>query len=212
MKLAIPVALASLAALAAPGVSNADPTIASQMRSVPAFRGIEAAGTLGVEVTLGKPISVQIRGEADLLDKVTTVVKDGILVLDTPRNLRSGHHLHAVVTAPDVSTLLLSGTVGMAVTGVSNDHLSISLSGTGAIDLSGTTGTLQAIVDGTGQLSAKGLIAKAVSIEVTGTGQASVHATDSLQATVTGTGAIDVHGHPPHIKKNVSGVGAIHVH
>jgi hypothetical protein len=214
MKRILPVALASLASVAALGISStsdADPKLASETRSVSAFHGIELAGTLGVEVTVGKPASVQVHGEADLLDKVTTAVKDGILVLDTPRDLHRRNHLRAVVTVPDLSSISLSGTGGMTVSGVANDRLAISLGGTGAVALNGTTGSLQIVVDGTGQLNAKDLTAKAVAVEVNGTGQAIVHATDSLEAKVTGTGAIDVHGHPARVKKNVSGVGAIHI-
>jgi hypothetical protein len=212
MKCIVPVFLAFAASLGISSTSSADPTLASEIRSVSAFHGVELAGTLGVEITVGKPASVQIQGEADLLSKVTTTVKDGILVLDTPHNLHRRNHLRAVVTVPDLGSVSVSGTGGMTVSGVANDRLAVSLEGTGAVSVTGTTGTLQVVVEGTGQLNARDLTAKAVAIEVSGTGQASVHATDSLEAKVTGTGAIDVHGRPARVKKTVSGVGAIHMH
>jgi hypothetical protein len=211
MTRALSFALPSLALVFALGTSSADPALASEARSVPAFHGVDLAGTLGVEVVLGKPSSVQVLGEADLLDKVTTKVKDGILVLDTPHDLHRRHHLRAIVTAPDLTSLAVSGTGGMKVAGVANDRLAISLGGTGAVTVAGSTGSLQVVVDGTGQLAAKDLTARSVTVEVNGTGQATVHATDSLEAKVTGTGAIDVHGHPPHVKKSVTGVGAINI-
>jgi hypothetical protein len=54
----------------------------------PHRRGVHALavpGTIKVEVTVGKAAGVELRGEADLLAKVTTTVKDGVLVLDTPK-------------------------------------------------------------------------------------------------------------------------------
>src|SRR5262245_18244083 len=99
-------ALALLSAIA-----NADPATASQHRQVAAFHAIELAGTIGVDVTVGKPQSVEVTGDADLLDKVITKVVDGVLIVDTARDLDRRHRrnsrLHAVVSVPDVSALTL---------------------------------------------------------------------------------------------------------
>ncbi len=51
---------------------SADPPQATQPWTVPAFHGIDLAGVLTVEVTMGKPASVTVSGDADLVDKVTT--------------------------------------------------------------------------------------------------------------------------------------------
>ena len=191
--------------------AHADPKLASEPRTVPAFQGIDLAGVLDVEVTVGKPASVQVSGEADLLDKVVTTVKDGVLVLDTKRDLPRRSHLRATVTAPDLASLALSGTGSFKVTGIANDRLAISLGGTGGITLVGATGSLRVTLDGTGDLRAKDLAARDATIEVGGTGNASLSASQSLEARLTGTGNIDVHGHPQRIKKSVSGVGNIHI-
>jgi hypothetical protein len=199
--------------LLAYGVSHADAKQGSEARSVPAFHAIELAGTLEVDVTVGKPASVQISGDADMLGKVLTTVKDGVLVIDTDRDLHRRHlHLRATVTTPDLTAVTLSGTGGMKVTGVANESIALSLPGTGAMTLAGSTGTLRIVVDGTGQIAAKDLAAKAAMVEVSGTGQATLRVTESLIAKVTGTGSIDVHGHPTSVKKSVSGVGSIRIH
>src|SRR5678815_560857 len=83
-----------LGLLLAIGVSLAHgDTEASQARSVGAFHAVELAGVLEVEVTVGKPASVEVSGDADLIDKVVTTVKDGVLVISTPdlRNLSLIH-------------------------------------------------------------------------------------------------------------------------
>lgn len=202
-----------LVILVAASLAHADSQAVSETRSVPAFRGIDLAGVIGVEVSLGKSASVQIIGDADQVGKVITRVKDGTLIVDTPPNFHNhgDHHLRAVVTAPDLASLSLSGTGSLSVTGIANDSLSISLSGTGDIKATGATSTLHASVEGTGALSAKTLIAKDVDIAVSGVGDASVHATQSLNAQLTGTGNISAHGHPHRVNKSVSGLGNIHV-
>jgi len=202
--------LSLFALLLALGAAHADPQ-ASEPRSVPAFHAVELAGTMEVDVTVGKGQSVQVSGEADLLGKVTTVVKDGVLVVDTPRDLRRRHHLKVTVTVPELSAVSLSGTGEMKIGGVSSERFAIGVSGTGQLTVKGSTGSLRVDVGGTGEVAAKELIAKSANIDVSGTGSATLYVTESVQADVTGTGSIDVHGKPAKVKKSVSGVGSIRI-
>jgi hypothetical protein len=48
-------------------------------------------------------------------------------------------------------------------------------------------------------------------IDIGGTGSARLNATRSVDARITGTGSLDVHGHPAQVKKTVTGVGAVHI-
>lgn len=204
--------LGLLLALAA--IAHAEPST-SQQRQVGAFHAVDLAGTLEVEVTLGKPASVEVTGDADLVDKVITRVKDGVLVIDTPDLHNHRHHrdshLRAIVTAPDVDALMLSGTGAMKATGISNERLAVDLGGTGALTASGSTGALRVSVGGTGEFAGKQLLAKDVVVDVGGTGSARLHASRSLDARISGTGSIHVSGHPGQVKKSVSGLGSIHI-
>ena len=196
------------------GLAGADPASATQTRTVGAFHGVELAGVLEVEVVLGKPASVEVTGDADLVDKVTTKVQDGVLVLNTPelRNIhRRNMHLRAIVAAPDLDSLALSGTGAMKVTGVANERLAVALPGTGDLRITGTTGALRVTVSGTGNVSAKALSARDAVVDIGGTGDARLRATRSLDARISGTGSISVDGSPPQVKKSVSGLGSIHV-
>jgi hypothetical protein len=211
MKRVVQVSSLSLfALLLALGAAKADPN-ASEARSVPAFHAIDLAGTIEVDVTVGKPASVQVSGEPDLLDQVITTVKDGVLVIDTRRELKKRNHLRASVTVPDLTAIALSGTGAMKVSGVANESFGISLPGTGQVAVTGSTSSLRVVVDGTGEIAAKDLAAKAATVEVNGTGSATLRVSQSLEAKVTGTGSIDVHGKPARVKKSVSGVGSIHI-
>lgn len=198
-----------LFALLAFGIARAEPS-ATQSRSVGAFNAIELAGTLEVEVAIGKPASVQLTGDADLLDKVTTTVKDGVLVIDTPHKIsRRNYRMRANVTVPDLSSIALSGTGAMNVNGIANDNLAITVPGTGSVVATGSTGALRVVIEGTGQVTAKDLGAKTAVVDVAGTGQIKLRASDSLEAKISGTGAVEVHGKPARIKKSVTGTGSI---
>jgi putative autotransporter adhesin-like protein len=194
---------------------GADPPQATQPRTVPAFHGIDLAGVLTIEVTVGKPASVTISGDADLVDKVTTTVKDGVLVIKTPEHRRDQHRrhrrLHAAVTAPDLSSLAITGTGTIKATGVANDRLAVDVPGTGALTVSGSTGALSVRLGGTGEVTGKDLAARDLVVDIDGTGSARLNATRSVDARITGTGSLDVHGHPSQVKKTVTGLGSVHI-
>ena len=204
------VALSVVVGLA--GSARGDAPVSRETRPVTEFHAISVPGTIQVSVTVGKAASLELTGEADLLAKVTTTVKDGVLVLDTPRRMRNHSHLRAIVTVPALDAIDVSGTAELKVTGLAAAGLAIRIPGTGTVTLAGTAGTIQASIDGTGQLDADQLAAKDARIAIGGTGQASLRASQSVDVTVTGTGSVDVAGNPPHVKKSVSGTGSVHVH
>ena len=166
-------------------------------------------------MTLCKPASVTISGDADLVDKVTTTVKDGVLVIHTPEHRRDqhrrNHRLHATVTAPDLRSLAITGTGTLKATGIANDRLAIDVPGTGTLKLSGSTGALNVRLGGTGEVTGKDLAAKDLVVDIDGTGSARLNATRSVEARITGTGSLKVHGHPSQVKKTVTGLGAVHI-
>ncbi|HET9626794.1 MAG TPA: head GIN domain-containing protein [Kofleriaceae bacterium] len=203
-------ATAGLAMLAGRAHAEAD---ATQPRSLPAFHAIDIVGVMEIEVSVGKAQSVQLVGDQDMFDKVLTSVKDGTLVVDTKFEHHGGNHrMKMVVSVPDVSALTVEGTGSMVVSGVANNNLAITLPGTGEVKVEGTTGTLKVDVGGTGSISARKLTAKVATVNVAGTGSASLVATDTVDLVVSGTGSISVGGHPAHVHKRVTGMGSIGVH
>lgn len=186
---------------------------AHETRQLPAFQAVDVAGTLKIEVQVGKAASFELEGDRELFSKVTTTVKNGVLIIDTkfPRNASVNHHLKVVLGAPQLTSVSITGTASMKLEGVANSAFAINIPGTGEIKASGATGALRVAVDGTGSISAKDLQAKSVSVDVSGTGSATVNASDSVDASVSGTGSIRVHGNPARVRKSVTGIGSVHV-
>ena len=204
--------LASLFLASAFATVHADPPLTSEARTVGAFHAIDVAGTLKVEVTVGKAAHVEVAGDADLVGKITATVKDGVLVLDTPRRMRNHSHLRATVTLPALDAITISGTADMKVGGITGDRLAVNVTGTGQLDLAGTTTSLSVAVGGTGQIDAGTLATKDARIDVRGTGQATLRAVESVEIKISGTGSVDILGNPARVQKSVTGTGAVQVH
>jgi hypothetical protein len=200
--------------LVAAGTASADSAIVREPRPVAAFHAISVPGTIQVIVTIGKAASVELSGEADLLPKVTTTVKDGVLVLDTPRrmNNRKSKQLRAIVTMPELKAVEIGGTAELKATGLASANLRVDIQGTGSITLSGTAGTMEVSIDGTGEVDADKLAAEDARVAIGGTGQATLRASKSVEVNVSGTGSVDIAGNPARVKKSVTGTGSVHVH
>ena len=69
--------------------------------------------------------------------------------------------------------------------------------------------TLQAGSSGAGTLDAQKLITGTTAIELSGAGEATVHATKQLDVSLSGAGSITAYGKPATIHKSISGVGEL---
>lgn len=190
----------------------------AEPRKVDGFRAIEIAGMMEVDVHIGATTSVDVQGnDASIVSLVSTTVKNGTLVIDTPKDFhkklkgKKDLDLKVVVTMPKLDTLTITGTGAFEASGLAQKSLDISIPGTGSVELDGKTERLKLSVPGTGAIKAKDLIANDVALSVPGTVQAVVHANKSFDVDVMGTAAIKVHGKPATVKRNIRGTAAIDI-
>lgn len=184
-------------------------TRATQSRTVPAFTGVELAGSNVVAVHVGGKQTVAVSGDDNLLDRVTTQVRNGNLVIDNHGSFRTSAPMSIEVTVPTLAALTLSGSGTVVVDGVRGSSLMVRAPGSGAITVSGAVDRLDANLSGSGDLQLRGLTARDVEATVSGTGKLEVDATGTLEATVSGTGAIFYSGNPASVTRSVTGTGAI---
>lgn len=201
-----------LAQACAPAV--ADPTAAGtarEVRTTGAFRGIEIAGTIEVEASLGPSTRVEVIGDPDRIKQVLTQVAGGVLRIDT-KGQPGKRRLRVVVTAPALETFAISGTGELRATGLAGGAIDVTIGGTGAMQLAGRAAALRLSIPGTGEVRAKDLVVEDATVDVRGTAEAKLHATRSVDVRIAGTGAIRIHGRPPTVKQSISGTGIVDVH
>jgi hypothetical protein len=113
------------------------------------------------------------------------------------------------VAIPSLVGVTLSGTGDLAVTGVLAESFKVDLSGAGRLVVSGTARRVDASLTGVGDARLGNLQSSDTHVVVSGTGSATVVATKSLDASVSGTGSVTYHGNPQQIKTSVTGTGAV---
>jgi hypothetical protein len=183
---------------------------ATEAREVAAFSSVQLAGSNNVVIRVGEQQSVVVRADDNLLDRVTTEVRSGELVIgNAPGGFTTRSPMCAEVGVPTLSGLTLSGSGNIDVGGIEAESLTVRLPGSGMVTGSGAATSLDVTVDGSGTVQLTQLAAKVVRAVVGGSGSIFVTATGTLDASVPGSGAILYAGNPQDVTKQVTGTGAI---
>jgi Putative auto-transporter adhesin, head GIN domain len=183
---------------------------ATQARDVAAFHSVELKGSNNVVIRVGEKQSVVVKADDNLLDRVTTEVQSGTLVIaNTPGSFETKSPMSVEVEVPTLTALTLSGSGNIVVDDIDAESLEVTLPGSGMLTGSGTATRLDVTVGGTGTVQFTRLVADDVRAVVGGSGSIFVTATNALDASVSGSGAILYAGNPQDVKQSVTGSGAI---
>jgi hypothetical protein len=124
-----------------------------EQRAVEPFRRIHVEGAIDVEVRVGWPPAVELRGDADRLDELRTDVRDGTLLLGNvvaAVPFRDGPR--AIVSVPELDALVAAGSGWVAITGIDQERLEVVLRGSGDVRLRGRVAELVARDEGAGHI------------------------------------------------------------
>jgi len=208
----------------------------TQDRHLSGFNGVSVEGSFDVYITQGSTESVTVDAPADVIDHVVTEVRDGSLIIKDKHkngwgNNWNGNHKKVVVhvTVRDINAVGISGSgnvyfkdglraekLNVDVSGsgdvagnIEVKTLECSVSGSGNIKISGHAKDSNVSVSGSGDYEAKGLPTVNTTVEVSGSGNASINASSSITAAVSGSGDVSYTGGAQHVTKSKSGSGDI---
>jgi hypothetical protein len=183
--------------------------VATQDRPVPAFDSIDfsSAGTLVVEQTGSD--SLRVEADDNVQSLLTSEVEGTTLELGVRPGANVGRATITYrVTVSRLAGLVLAGAGTVNATGIEGPDLSLANSGAGSLSVSGRTDRLNVDLIGIGSVDARGLTAQDVDVSVGGAGTATVNATRTLAARVTGVGDIVYLGNPA-VAQEVTGLGTV---
>ena len=207
----LPAALAAALTL----VSCASPSRAAddvtQTRNVSGFDRIRVEGAFTAEVTAGHAATrVAVTGDRDRLDRVTTEVHDGTLVVGMRDGESwSGESPKIVVSLPALRAFTLAGAGSATLAGLNGGDVAIAVPGAGTVTASGHAGSETIALNGTGKIDARAVYARDVTVTNNGVGAVYVHGSGNLDLSVNGVGEIRYAGNPAHVASSVHGVGEI---
>ena len=183
---------------------------ATERRQLAPFRSVELAGSNNVTIRVGGRQSVLVHADRNLLQRVTTVVHAGSLVIgNAPGSFSTTSPMSVEIRMPSLSVVALSGSGNVVATGIKTRSLTISLPGSGVLRATGSALQLTATLNGAGDEQLGHVSASFVHALLRGSGRIVVNTTHSLHASVPGDGVIMYYGHPTLLTRNVTGNGAI---
>lgn len=181
------------------------------------FDKISVEGVYILDVRVGDDFSIETSGSKKDMAKIDVYVEDGALVLGRMNKksfkLRNNNSdgVHAVVTLPALNGVEVAGVATGDVANIDADSFSLEFAGVGELGLSGTCGDLDIDMAGIGEVNAKALECESVVVDLAGMGEATVYASDRVEASAAGMGEINVYGDPEVVEKDSAFMAQVHI-
>lgn len=193
------------------------------------FHGLDLDLPADVEVRVDNVFKVEITCEETAMPYVETKVSGGILKIYFSRTVHDVDHMKILVSAPSWDYFSLSGSgeikIPDAITGnklyvdISGsgnldasdavfNSADLEVSGSGDLELAGSTNDLEARVSGSGNIDCLDFPVKTAAVEVSGSGKIKVNVSESLDAEVSGSGDVYYEG-DPQVTVHISGSGNV---
>lgn len=184
-------------------------------RELGAFTKIRVKGAIELHLVAGKEQKVTIETAEKRMEHVETYVRGDTLVIDMDddgrRNFWRNVDVNVMINMQSLEGIEVMGAVDADVEGVDSERLEIEIKGAADLDIEGSCGELELDVKGAGDISAADLRCESVEVEVKGAGNASVYASDRVEADVAGVASVSVYGKPKNVRKHVGGLGSIRI-
>ncbi|GAA4325624.1 head GIN domain-containing protein [Mucilaginibacter gynuensis] len=211
------------------------PAQETEDRHLSGFTAVAVAGSYDVFITQGSTESVKVEAPSDIIGRIITEVKDGVLKIYSKNDGNNGWNwsgnkkLIIYVTAKTIKAVSLSGSgdvyfkdgikgddLELKVVGsgdiagkVNVKNLESSVSGSGDIKLSGSAENSTVKVVGSGDFTAGSLVTSYTIVKVAGSGDARVNASKKIEASVVGSGDVHYTGSVKDISTSKAGSGDI---
>lgn len=205
-----------------------------QDRKLSGFHAIASSGSFDVVLRQGNAESVKVEADADVINEIITEVRNGTLMIHSKNthnwgNFWNNRKIMIYVVAKDLNSINLSGSGDIRIDNEFNTNklelrlsgsgdfkgsvnvktLEASISGSGDFSIAGKADESTVSISGSGDFDARNLITKSTAIRVSGSGDASIYASEKVEASVSGSGDVHYSGHPKSVSKVAHGSGDI---
>ncbi len=183
--------------------------IVTETRQVDSFTKLEVSGIANVDVSVGEPLSIEVRTDDNLQELVVAEVRNGTLTIKNLQAIRPTDGVNIAITVPSLTAASASGATDVSITGIDVDLVNLWVSGASDLSATGTAETLECHTSGASEADVQGLRAKHVTVNSSGASEAKVHASESLTATASGASDIICYGQPETVDRSASGAADI---
>jgi hypothetical protein len=155
------------------------------------FTGVTVTGTCNVSITIGEAFSVKLHAQQQVLNVMTSRVKNGILEIgfDPDYSVNTKEEISATIVMPLMDYVSITGAGNFSLSGEKQSRLDI-------------------VITGAGNVESFGMEVDDCNININGSGNCDVNVIESLGVNVSGVGNVFYKG-SPEITRDISGVGNV---
>lgn len=179
-----------------------------QKREVAPFTSITTEGAFAIEVTCQKNLALEVEGDDNILDFVTSEVSNNVLRLKNSKNYSVNEPVKFKISVPNLEALSVSGAGKIEIKGMNNEKFEIDSSGAPSISVSGTTKVIDIDTSGAGKIDTHNLHASRGIVDSKGVSRIDLDVAEQLDVTVSGPSVVFYKGDPV-VNKTVHGPGKV---
>lgn len=179
-----------------------------QKRQVASFNSISTEGAFTIEVTCGKDLSLEVEGDDNVLEYVSTDVSGNVLRLKNTKNYSTNEPVKLRISVPNIEGFSSNGAGRIDIKGMSNDRFEIDANGAPTIVVAGTTKVIDIGANGAAKIDTTKLHATRGVVDTNGASHVDLDVSEQLDATVNGPSTVTYKGDPV-VNKNVRGPGKV---
>ena len=184
-------------------------SIKTETRDVAAFEAITCDGGYEVQIDCQQKQSVTIETDENLLPLVKTEVHSNTLRVYTKGMLLPTNRIRITVSIPNITEFTSNGSVDGDINNINNNALEIGIHGSGKLSMNGKSGNVKIRASGSSKIDATSLISENSDIQINGSGNMHVYATNSIDVQINGSGTVKYKGEPKTVNQQINGSGRI---
>lgn len=201
----------------------------TENRSAKDFSKISVSISGDVYISESNEFGVSVTAQKNLVDNIVTEVRDNTLYITNTRSFKTKEPVIIMVSLPVLSEIDLAGSAnivgntpfttnslktkltgsGNITTDVSCTSFNCEITGSGNIKMSGDCINSKVAVNGSGNYNGYNFETDRTDVSITGSGNAEVNVTESLYATISGSGNVFYTGNGSAKESNITGSGNI---
>ena len=179
-----------------------------EKRQIAPFTSISTEGAFNIEVTCQKDPGLEVEGDDNVLEYVSSEVSNNVLRLKNTKGYSVNEPVRFKISVPNLEFLSVSGAGRIDIKGMNNEKFVIDSNGAPAINVSGTTKSIHINTNGAGKIDTHNLRASRGVVESNGVSRIDLAVADQLDVTVSGPSSVFYQGDPV-VNKTVRGPGKV---
>lgn len=202
--------------------------IITEQRELPAYEGVNTAGSFSVKLVHGHPGTIRIRTDKNILPVIITEVEDGILDVHFKNNVsvRNFKVLELEIPVLTLKSVEIAGSgdvkckdtlkgdrLKLSIAGsgrmeipVYYDEIEASISGSGGINLNGECRDADYRIAGSGAINVQNLQTENARIKVAGSGNIFANVQNNLTGSIAGACDLYLYSRPENVDVSKAGV------